>query len=200
MIISLSGKLQSGKDTTASIIKELIPEMNWEVKKWAGKLKEIASSLTNIPLHKWESGDFKEHTLPAPWDNFTGRQFLQLLGTDAMRNNFDTEVWVKALMSQYIVSTSTIGTSEFDFSEVDVEPNWIITDTRFPNELEAVKQKGALLIKVIRSYDTNAGEHPSETQLDYFADWDYIIENTGSMNLLRSSVKDILIQEKLIQK
>lgn len=198
MIISLSGYMQSGKDTTADIIKELTPDMNWEVKKWAGKLKEVASILTNIPIHEWESGDFKENVLPAPWDNFTGRQFLQLLGTDSIRNNFDTDVWVKALMSQYIITTQTIGSSEFDFTEVDVEPNWIITDTRFLNELMSLKQKGALLIKIVRTSNQPTSVHASEIALNSFTEWDYIIENNGSLLQLQEEVKKILIQEKYI--
>lgn len=198
MIISISGRLQSGKDTASEFIQEFAPAYEWQVKKWAGKLKQIASTLTNIPLSKWEDNEFKKSILPAPWSNFTGRSFLQKLGTDALRNSFDQEVWTKSLMSEYVVNTIAVGSNEFDIVEVDIEPNWIITDTRFPNELQAIKEKGALLIKVVRPEAEVTGGHESETQLDSYMDWDYIIENTGTLQDLRDEVKRILIQEKLI--
>ena len=54
MIISISGKIGSGKDTVAEIIKQMSFDKPWEIKKWAGKLKEVATILTGIPVEKFE--------------------------------------------------------------------------------------------------------------------------------------------------
>ena len=90
-------------------------------------------------------------------------------------------------------------------------PNWIITDMRFPNELEAVKKRGGITIRVNRPCDicggsgyhkmscpvSKSGEHYSEIALDSAA-FDYIIENSGSIEELIEKVKEILIKERLL--
>lgn len=79
-------------------------------------------------------------------------------------------------------------------------PNWIITDMRFPNELEAVKQRNGIIIKVVRPTEKNkttARLHPSETSLDNVK-FDYEIINDGEVVDLIEKVKTILITEKII--
>lgn len=53
---------------------------------------------------------------------------------------------------------------------------WIITDVRFPSEADAIREHGGVLIRVNRNtgYIDN---HPSETSLDNYPDFDYIINN-----------------------
>jgi len=213
MIISVTGKIGSGKDTVAQIIQECTPYHKWEVKKWAGKLKVIAELITGIPKEKFEDQDFKYTNLPECWDrklqsgrskihrSMTVRDLLQLLGTEAMRNGLHENVWVNALMSEYLANTVAIGSSEFDIQEEDQMPNWIITDTRFPNELEAVRKHKGITIKVHRpgrkSNETQA-QHASETALDHVTDWDYVISNDGDLSSLRNKVYEILEAEKLL--
>ena len=213
MIISITGKIGSGKDTVAQIIQECTPYHNWEVKKWAGKLKAIAEMISGIPKEKFEDQDFKYTKLPECWDRqvqsgrykttqpMTVRDLLQLLGTEAMRNGLHENVWVNALMSEYLATTVTVGTNEFDFSEEDQMPNWIITDTRFPNELEAARAKKGITIKVHRpgrKSDEKQAQHASETALDHVTDWDYVISNDGDLSELRGKVYEILEAEKLL--
>lgn len=90
-------------------------------------------------------------------------------------------------------------------------PNWIITDLRFPNEMDAIKKKGGITIRVNRPCNicggsgyhkmscpvSKSGEHLSETSLDK-AEFDYVIENSGSIEELIEKVKEILIKEKLL--
>lgn len=198
MIISVSGKIGSGKDTIAGLIQSIDYSRQWEVKKWAGKLKEVATLITGIPMEKWEDQEFKKTDLGPEW-GMTVRDLLQKLGTDAMRNGLHTNTWVNALMSEYVATTITTGINEWDFWEQDVLPNWIITDTRFPNEVEAIKKRNGLLIKVVRDSGNNVGTtHISETALDDYNDWDYIIDNNGSIVDLRNKIKDILYGEKLL--
>lgn len=61
-IIGVSGYSGSGKDTVGKIIQKLCPKSNWQIKKFAGKLKEIASLLTGIPALKFEDQEFKKKT------------------------------------------------------------------------------------------------------------------------------------------
>jgi hypothetical protein len=205
MIISITGKIGSGKDTIAEIIQQST-QLDWEVKKFAGKLKTIAELLCGVPKQNFESQEFKKTQMSEEW-GMTYREFLQKLGTEALRSNLHENVWINALFSDYKAKTVAVGTSEFDITEKDELPNWIITDTRFPNEMDAVKSKNGLVIKVERTlklrkgYDTpnETDLHPSETSLDNYTEWDYVIENNGTLEELRAKVMLILEKENLIK-
>jgi hypothetical protein len=183
-IIGISGKIGSGKDTIAQIISET-SKKQWEVKKFAGKLKQIASMLTGISVDKFEDQDFKNTFLGPEWDTYgisrrqmTVRELLQKLGTEAMRNGLHTNTWVNALFCEYVPHN-----------------NWIITDVRFPNEYDAVKSKGGIIIRVNRpgfgtSMVSLANAHPSETALDGH-EFDHVIENNGDLYELRKKVSKL---------
>ena len=214
MIISVTGKIGSGKDTVAQIIQECTPYHKWEVKKWAGKLKVIAELITGIPKEKFEDQDFKYTNLPECWDrqvqsgrykttqSMTVRDLLQLLGTEAMRNGLHENVWVNALMSEYTFTHYAVGALDTELTDdMGMYPNWIITDTRFPNELAAARTKNAITIKVHRpgsKSDEKQAQHASETALDNVTDWDYVISNDGDLSDLRLKVYEILEAEKLL--
>ena len=131
----------------------------------------------------------------------TIRDVLQILGTDLLRKGFNENIHVAA----------TLGSIKKD-------EKVIITDTRFENELEAVKKRGGITIRVNRTYSTQKiyiqGEecngisredfekvrlqHPSETALDN-AEFDYVIDNNGTISDLIDKVRNILIENKLIK-
>ena len=68
MIIGINGRIGSGKDTVGNLIKDINCENNWEIKKFAAKLKETASLLTGIPVEKFENQDFKNTFLDDHWN------------------------------------------------------------------------------------------------------------------------------------
>ena len=219
MIIAISGKIGSGKDTVGKIIQYLTDidtnndntsyehyleilthlEPNWQIKKFAGKLKQIVSILTGIPVEDLEKQKVKDRVLGEEWNlycvkypngttsryftskkecvkiintniyrkkgivvtkQFTVRQLLQEVGTDAMRNVIHPNIWVNALMSDYkpVVCKNrcrkqTLGNPEQCTCEEDCInnlPNWVITDCRFPNELKAIQEKQGITIRVNR--------------------------------------------------
>ena len=147
----------------------------------------------------------------------TPRLLMQLLGTEFGRQLLHPNVWVNSLMSEYKPSLEH-QKDLFDVPEVEIPdvnqttwikeqyPNWIIPDTRFPNELKAVKDRGGITIRVNRpDFVENAftGErfpvkvHRSETSLDS-ATFDYVIDNSGSLKDLEEKVLEILRKEKII--
>jgi hypothetical protein len=199
MIIGLSGYAKSGKDTVAEIIQDLTKEAapglhfvnTWEVKKFAGKLKLIASILTGIPEKDFEDQDFKNTELDSEWGfddlnlgieyPMTVREFLQKLGTDAIRDGLHKNAWVNALMADY-------KPRKMDQYKPS---NWIITDCRFPNEAEAIKERGGVIIRIDRPGINPVNAHPSETALDNW-DFDYKIANVSDLVALRQSVEVLL--------
>ena len=76
-------------------------------------------------------------------------------------------------------------------------PNWSITDTRFPNEVKAIKEKDGIVIRINR--ETNyVSNHSSEIALDDYEDFDYTIDNNNCIDCLIEKVKEILKHEKII--
>jgi hypothetical protein len=234
MIIGLSGRMGSGKDTVGKIIQYLLcpnvgdvsledvvscDDHNWwleeqsgfDTKKFAGKLKQIGSILSGAPVEKFEDQEFKKLNMGEEWNSpynipFSGpdfvehdgamtyREFLQRLGTEAMRDGLHTNVWVNALFADYKAI------ERIPEKRMSIMPNWIITDMRFPNEMDAVVEKGGLTIRVTRPVEiskTTARLHPSETSLDK-AEFDYEIINDGTIKELAEKVQIILIKEGIL--
>lgn len=222
MIIGVNGKIGSGKDTVGRIIQYLMlnenttkyfvkdwinkehylldTHSNWEIKKFAGKLKQIASILTGATLEQLEDQDFKKQEMGPEW-GITYRELLQKLGTEAMRNGLHENVWVNALFADYNVTGYNYTGCENKVIQGEWKyPNWIITDMRFPNEMDAVKAKGGITIRVNRDNGTRAidlNPHPSETALDNHK-FDYVIDNDGSISDLIDKVKNILTLNNII--
>lgn len=191
MIIGISGRMGSGKDTVAKMIQEIdakyrVEETSiWEIKKYASALKKIASILTGVPETMFEVPEFKEKNMPENWRNTNGylmtyREFLQRLGTEAVRNNIHHNAWVNALMSS-----------------CTYKDNWIITDVRFHNEMDAIKKKNGIIIRVTRSDQDHKSYHISENALDSET-FDFVIENEGGLTELRNKVEQFMWKMNLI--
>lgn len=233
MIIGINGYAGSGKDTAGALIQYIVGNVGksnleaitdnyeehewwleessgWEIKKWAGKLKTIASILTGIPKEKFEDQEFKKTYLHPEWNKpyayippgddrpvnkeeavkMSVREFLQRLGTDGLREGLHPNTWVNALMSDYI------GMYDLD-TDRTVWPNWIITDTRFPNEAQAIKDADGIVIRIDRPGVTAINAHPSETGLDNW-DFDYRINNNGDRFALMQQLYEILEKKNLL--
>lgn len=81
-------------------------------------------------------------------------------------------------------------------------PNWIITDTRFPNEAHAVKDRGGIIVRINRPESAIQTtevrlKHSSETSLDNYS-FDYIIENDSDIPTLIGRVEAMLRHFKII--
>lgn len=133
--------------------------------------------------------------------NSTLREVLQIVGTELLREGFNKNVHVASTMAN-----------------IKDKDNVIITDMRFPNELKAIEARDGICIRVIRpsTQDSNGvckekcqnypnckpcggiqSEHESETALDDY-DFDYIIDNNGTIEELIEKVRQILVKEKII--
>ena len=232
MIIGLSGKMRSGKNTVASIIQYLIYKdkvkdsslslnsflnstfigdsySGFIQKSFAAKLKQIVSILTGIPAEDLEKQEVKDSRLPECWHKFDDnnhyvepdnvRELLQTLGTDLLRNQLHPNVFVNALFVDYTTKKYSIGIDKYGHQTiVDKYPNWLITDVRFPNELQAIKDRDGIVIRVNRNNSLlKSVIHESETVLDN-ATFDYVIDNNGTIEELVIKVKEILIKENII--
>ena len=253
MIIGISGYSGSGKDTVGIIIQYLkastkLPlkvvlkspkhhewwleeRSGWQIKKWAGKLKVIASMLTGIPTEKFEDQEFKKSLLGPEWGTVSTnplnniepfkdvqfnalmsvREFLQKLGTSALRDGLHENAWINALMSDYNYDNSVDdqgkciycgskcykGEGCDEYNSFPEQSNWIITDTRFPNEAEAIKKAGGIIIRIERPGIDPVNLHTSETSLDNW-DFDHVVVNDGSITDLTKKIKKVLKASKML--
>jgi hypothetical protein len=182
------------------------------IKKFAAGVKKVAALMLNVDESCFESQEFKKASLPEVWDipdelrvipgkifekkrNMTYREFLQKLGTDAIRNHLHQDAWVNVLFAQYLALNPSKRVSytenDFDYANCDF-PNWIISDLRFPNEYEAVKKrKNSFTLRVNRNIgDQYAQKHESETAIDHLR-FDLYIDNTGSLKDLYTQVTGV---------
>ena len=215
-LLGISAKIGCGKDTFFEVLQEKTGGA-YENKKFARSLKIIASILTNTPVEKFEDQDFKKTFLSDDWiyilkdeiitdgiglimKKMTVREFLQKLGTEAMRDGLHTNVWVNALFSDY--NTDSFKESQDFVKKMPIEemiikrnnfeyhPSWCITDMRFPNEYDAIKNKNGIVIRINRPR-VSVNDHSSEKALDNFK-FDYVINNDGTLDDFKTKVEECL--------
>ena len=178
MIIGLTGKKGCGKDTTAQIIKKNFEQQGYRValRAFADPLKKICQELfllTDDQLYDQTKKEEKD----TRW-SMTPRKMFQWFGTDCVRKRLGGDFWIRHLAYWH-------------------EQNWhtfdvcIITDIRFQNELDFVKEMGGTVIKINRSTHF-ADNHESEIGIDYITGTNYTVENNGSLDELEEKIAIIL--------
>jgi hypothetical protein len=300
-ILALFGAAESGKDTAAKIIQYLTGVKYWEqkteriidnpipygldgyedwvalspyqIKRFAGKIKEIASLITGVPVSQFEDQEFKKSYLPDNWDRwkiqFTGehgnaqfgpnysskeeaieteknarvsyawpkslktvirkehmtfRDLLEEIG--AKMREVHPMFWINSLFADYKGHTERYHNLEKDgLSEMYhhhscaecsrsfngwkrqyrcrecieknpvVYPLWLIADGRLPEEAQVVKERGGLVIKIVRETDNPVYE--SERKLDQ-VEADYVISNNKNKEDLVKKLRLILIKEGIL--
>ena len=154
--IALIGKMGSGKSTIAQLLIEIY---GYQKMSWAQPVKDIAS-LAYGPVDK-ATGYEVELPDGTPAVR-TGRDILQRIGTDAMRDQVDRSFWIRA------------GTRRI---EARPDIHWVNDDTRFPNEADALARRGWVIVRVELPDDVRFSRmgrrptaeelnHPSETSID----------------------------------
>lgn len=184
MIIGISGKAGSGKDTAAKMLEVLYanPDISYEdfanrryknfadilIVHFADALKEAAQVL--FRLGEWEINTQEGKKTTINWIGKTVRELLQGIG-QGLRDAIDFDLWVKILFA------NTKGWS-----------NYIIADVRYPNEIKAIKERNGILLRIDRK-GAGAGNHSSETALDDYKEWDVHIENNSSIEDLFEAMR-----------
>lgn len=155
LIIGLSGAMGSGKDSAGLIINQSYPDKNFVVVAFADALKKAYSVITGIPWVNTQK--FKEEMCPVL--KMPRREILQKIGTNALRNNFDKDIWINILAAKH------------------QNDNLIITDVRFDNEVEWIKKQGGVVIKIERTDDVAKSifaYHESEAGVNRY---DFLVRN-----------------------
>lgn len=180
LLIGLSGKKQSGKSTIAN---HLFEKYNFGEISWAGPLKEkIGIDLMGLTPEQVYGTEEQKTTADLFWGK-SPRELLQIIGTDCFRNLVHPDFWVK--VGERKIQERLNG-------GVDVS----VSDCRFPNEIETIKKLGGIAVRVIRTDRENYDNHPSETALDNYNNWDYVIQaGSGDIDGLKYRIEQIVEME-----
>jgi cytidylate kinase len=176
ILIGISGKIGSGKDTLADFIMKHAP---FEKKSFAEKIKKTGAYLTGTAVELWYTQEGKNVFLPE-WDMTIG-EFQQKLGTDAARVGLHDKTWIISL-----------------FADLKPTSQWLIKDLRFKNEAYAIKERDGIVLRIngdpakIRENSKRDLTHISETDLDDFSEWDGVYSNVGSLENLETYAKLVL--------
>lgn len=195
-LIGINGFKRSGKGETAKIIAEAMPTAQVG---FADSLKAIAALALGYSGTREEliaaMDDFKELNQIEIWEGgnyvaeITGRQYLQNLGNEA-RGVFGDTFWIDQVLPNPAEYTLTSGLDAVARKYPGVECV-AITDLRYPNEAQRVKDLGGTVVEVIRPGRTSDG-HASEQPLPRDL-VDYTILNDGTLDELRTSVAAFLV-------
>lgn len=174
-VLGLSGKKHSGKSTVA---KHLVEKHGFYEMSWADPLKmHIGMSIMGFTFDQ-VYGERKE-VVDEYWGD-TPRAFLQKIGTDLFRDQLDTDFWVKA-GKRHIAKLQEGGHNKI-----------VVSDCRFPNEVEAITQMGGRSIRVTRENYHVPDFHASETALDGFKFDGVISAESGNVEMLLVRAEQML--------
>jgi dephospho-CoA kinase len=160
-IVAFAGKSGAGKDTAASALRYSSYSTTLT---FAGPLKRAIAELfglTNEHLY----GD-KRNT-PVLRNGWSARKACQWLGTDMVRNTIDKDNFIRRMDMRLL--------------EQSMESNVLITDVRFDNEVDLIREYGGVIVKIIRpdqEEDAGSTEHESENGVTYS---DYTVINNASL-------------------
>lgn len=164
-IIGISGYARSGKDTLA----QYLIERGYEHRAFAAPLKGMLAALD--PTLGGSRGRLSAHLTTVGWEGVKqldeARRLLQRLGTEAGRKHLGEDVWVERLFR-----TPSAG-------------RIVISDVRFPNEADAIRERGGIIVRVARPGVSAVNAHPSETALDDYEP-DLVVVNDGAPEDLKA--------------
>ena len=206
MIIGICGFIGSGKDTVADY---LVNFHEFRRESFANTLKDAVAAVfgwdrTMLEGRTKEAREWREQ-VDFWWSNRLGRQItprwvLQYWGTEVCRKGFHDDIWIASLENKLRTSKDSV----------------VISDCRFPNEIDSIRKAGGEIIWVKRgelpswynlAIDANKGInlafqelkrlgiHASETAW-VGTEFDHEIDNNGSIDDLYKQVQALLIGQE----
>lgn len=174
-LVAFAGPAGSGKDEAATPLRA----QGFELVKFADPMRAALEALDLEVLYRGCGLKLNSVIRDIGFDRAKReipyvRHVLQRLGTEVGRNIIGPDVWVD-------VARNRIADLLYKGKAV------VITDCRFENEADMVRDLGGLVIGINRQ-GFERGEHPSEQGIIT----DRVIDNTGSAEELHSKVLAVL--------
>lgn len=177
MLVGLSGYARAGKDTGAlALAKD-----GYQRIAFADIMRDFLYRLDPVVGKKREPGSLgprlvrlQEVIDDLTWDGYKQsehygmeiRQLMQRLGTECGRELLGENIWVDSALK-----------------DVQPDQNYVVTDCRFLNEADAIRNRGGKVIRITRPGIGPANSHASETSLDHY-DFDAVVLNNSTPEAL----------------
>lgn len=180
--IAIMGKANTGKNTLAGLlIDELAKDsLSYKCMAFADPIKEIV--MTMFPRADrnclYGPSQLRTEIIPGAYKDdkpLTYRQALIDIGTEVGRK-YNDKIWLENFDHR------------FELLSHDLV---IVTDCRFRNEFDHLKEKGFFQIRLYRNTGAPEIQHISETGQSLIKDeeFDYILLNNKSLDELKEEVK-----------
>ena len=173
-IIALGHKRKVGKNKTAELLHSNLRSkgstLNIQTLSFAYKLKKVCQDLFGLesPEYYERYPEQKEKVIPRL--GRSPRDIYIEFGNDARK--IDNHVWINYVMNQ----------------DCDL---LLITDLRYPNEAQAVHDKGGYCIKINR--DVPESDDVADNALNDYDHWDVVLDNRADMKQLYSLIEKVLV-------
>lgn len=173
-IIGLTGKKFCGKDTIANYF---VDKYGYIKIAFADVLKDVCKIIFNLTDEQLNTD--KKEIIDERW-TVTPRQIMQFIGTDLFRNQLQLlipfvkeDIWILCVRNKLL----------------DTTKKFIISDVRFENELNMIKELSGKIINIDRKTEYD-DKHISETLNLYY---DYKIINDKSIDELYVKCNNIFV-------
>lgn len=180
MIIGLAGYARSGKDSAADALEGI----GFRRIAFADKLREFMYEM-NPPISSIYGTvvPLRDIIDSRGWDGYKDtvwakdiRRWMQVVGTNCVRGILGNDIWANAT-----------------FDSMYMDKNYVLTDVRFMNEANGIRQRGGRMYRIIRAGVGPANDHVSETALDNY-DYDGFIHNDGTLEEFHDSVRRRILE------
>ncbi|MER8116306.1 hypothetical protein [Streptomyces sp. NPDC094031] len=178
-LIGLAGAARSGKDTAA----QALLDAGWTRRAFADKVRAMLYAMDPIlsePLYATGVTSLRYEVDQYGWEDVKEkypevRGYHQRLATEGGRENLGEDVWVDALFRGHAAWGPTV-----------------ITDVRFPNEANAIRAHGGLVVAIQRPglEPIREAGHISENALAGYL-FDEVILNDGTTGQLYDRVMQL---------